>query len=296
MVNLLWIWRDPTSLTSIQAIHASSLSNLLAVAGKNGLITLFKVECKEMKTSVELVHQWNVGSRPWSIWVQDSSWIAIGTNGVNPIVLYRLKKETNCRPEDEPIRLSAGTTKVTSVYALQSRSLANGVCQLLAGCYDGVLRLYHVDLALFSSRKQQQQQMKQPILPQRQMRDRFDPSAIYCLSLNVGFNSQQIAAGTARHGVCKFFQASDNQTSREEEEKQSWSIFAAHPSQSPTYSLVGQYNRLFGVTDAIFWQIDLRYNAADVSTTTTSFDLQDRQTLAFYRHGDMYLDRTQWPM
>jgi len=283
IVNLVWIWRDITCSTSIQSMHASSSSGLLAIAGKNGNVALFRLALKESNVQANLVEHWSVGSRPWSVWVEGSSWLAVGTNGSEPIILFPLEEQT-CKT-GYPIRLSTGRTKWTSVYAMQSR-LIEGKCHLLAGCYDGTLRDYNVDLVL-SRHYSAKSPPSELLLPSSQYRDRFDPSAIYCLSAGVGQGGQDIAAGTARHGVCKFFRITA--PLREEE---SWSMFAAHPCESPTYSIVGQYNRLFGVTDAIFWQLDTRTAAV---FSPPSDGRSDQKTMAFYRHGDMIIDRTSWP-
>jgi len=274
LVNLVWLWRDTTTSTSIQAMHACPFSGLLAIAGKNGSIALFKFNLsKGFKTAIDLLEQWSVGSRPWSVWINQSAWLAVGVSDIEPVLLYPLHEVTG-RP-GLAIHLGTSSAKVTSVYALQIKTIA-GKCTLLAGCYDGVLREYNIDEALASPQT--------TILPQSQLRDRFDPSAIYCLCVGIGQGGgKDVAAGTARHGVCKVFRSTGV-------ESDSWSMFAAHPSQSPTYSLVGQHDRLFGVTDALFWQIDLRPGIPPAPT-----EGRGHHTLAFYQHGDMILEKSRCP-
>lgn len=273
-VNLVWLWRDLTTSTSIQAMHGCPSSGLLAIAGKNGSMALFKcVLQKGVKASFDLLIQWKVDSRPWSVWVHESQWLAIGVSDVEPVLLYPLQEGSSRL--GTAIHLGTSSARATSVYALQTKMVA-GRCTLLAGCYDGVLREYNITEALLFP-------PRTSILPQRQLRDRFDPSAIYSLCLGVGQRGEDVAAGTARYGVCKVFRSTGV-------ESDSWSMFAAYPSQSPTYSIVGQHDRLFGVTDALFWQIDLRPGVAPAPS-----DGQDNHTLALYKHGDMVLEKSRCP-
>ena len=268
VVNLVWLYNMPTT---VQSMHACPASGLLAVGAKSGDISLFSVRVKAGRLGVSMVHEWSMGSRPWSVLIQGSQWLAIGTNGVEPIIIYSLTEST-CKPASA-VRLSVGTAKWTSVYALASYAAGH----LLAGCYDGTLRQYNVGAAL--------EGVEAAMDPNYQLRDRFDPSAIYCLSLGLGHDGREIAAGTARHGVCKFFRNGEGQV-----EHDSWSLFAAHPCRSPTYSIVGQRDRLFGVTESAFWQIDLR------PAPPLRASEQDAHTLAYYRHGEMVIDRTSWPV
>jgi hypothetical protein len=275
MVNLVWLW---TETSSIQAMHACSSSGLLAIASKRGSVALFNYSLQGRKgIKVRLLEQWSTGSRPWSVLICEK-WLAIGVSDVEPVLFYPLQDNSH-RPE-QTIRLATGNPKTTSAYALQTKTVA-GRTMLLAGCYDGVLRSYDVDALLSLSLQETN------LLPQEQMRDRFDPSAIYCLCVGIGQRGEDVAAGTARHGVCKVFRSTDV-------ESDSYSMFAAHPSQSPTYSVVGQYDRLFGVTDSQFWQIDLRPAAFLISVDKQQQRQrqQDRQTLAFYRHGEMILEES----
>jgi WD40 repeat protein len=283
VINLVWYWKDMARATSIQSMHASPSSGILAVAGKKGNIALFHTGVKGGNIQVDLIEHWNIGSRPWSIWVEEAKWLAVGSEGLEPVILYPLHSHTY-KPGKSIRLLTSAKPKSTSVYALNTNR-SSGKAVLLAGCYDGTLRLYDVEAAFRGS-------TKATLAPLSLHSDRFDPSAIYCLTTDVGINGQMVAAGTARHGVCRFFQTAPT-AQREEEEEESWSMFGTESSQSPTYSLAGQFNRLFGVTDAVFWQVDVRPVPPTFSLSKDSRGQRDVK--AYYRHGEMIIDHTRWP-
>ena len=93
---------------------------------------------------------------------------------------------------------------------------------------------------------------------------------------------------------------------RSDIERPGWSMFAAHPSQSPTYSLAGNIDRIFGVTDQKLWQVDLRIGAGHIDqinlndqliklNKTKEYELE-KGKLAYYRHSDMLLEHSELPI
>lgn len=223
-VNLAWICRDfQMAGVSIQAMHASPKSNLLAIAAKDGTIVLFRISSKRVQNrrtlQVKLVDQWSIGCRPWSIWVQGNKWLTIGINADEPILVYALDHKTS--RATKVCRLGLERPHKTSVYAMQGSRDADGREHLLAGCFDGVLRRYDM-LAVLS-----RSPSLSAVRPVWHNRDRFDPSPIYCILDGVDQGGSAVACGTARHGICKFYQTTSPQV-----EEESWSLFAADQSHS----------------------------------------------------------------
>lgn len=322
-VNLAWYWRDLMSTDGIQSMTSCPDSGLLAICSKRGDVWLLSVARSRQRNSkrtldVRPIHHWSVQTRIWSACFggrvqgrSSASWLAIGTASAEGILLFALDPISHL-----PSLANTLSCNRISVYALKADvGRQVGDDHLFAGCYDGKLRLFNISKAL----------ERGEVGPARIMSDRFDSSAIYCLCLGVGQGGRQIAAGTARHGIVKIFDptpalqagrvvqrqtAKANDNAEEDAESEGWSIFAAHPSRSPTYALAGQHDRLFGVTDQKLWQIDLRLRRTGKPVRSTKDsqhvirrldesdghdDNNGEGTLAYYLHRDMILATSRIP-
>lgn len=325
-VHLAWFWPDQmNSNVIIQTLASCPNSGLLAICGKQGEVWLVSVRKRESVRQHKVAHgaldirplsYWKVEDRIWSACFAKTStshgypsWIAIGTGGREGVLIYSLKASL-------PERIATLHCNGRSIYSIKTDNMkcSGGISQILhAGCFDGKLRTFDVTKAISIKETNAVSVMY----------DKYDPSAMYCLLTGTGQDGMQIAAGTARHGVVKMFDVREalNCTNQEENttklpdknnaidmpdiERQGWSMFAAHPSRSPTYSLAGGFDRIFGVTDQKLWQVDLRNRAGDLDQISSSTQLvnvkakkdyeMEKGKLAYYRHSDMLLEHSNLP-
>lgn len=332
-IHLTWFWTDlMNSGVAIQTLASCPNSGLLAICAKQGDVWLLSIQKRQTtihqkrhkagSLEVRAISQWKVSHRIWSACFAKvssnkgpqrfPSWLAIGTASREGIFIYSLRSESS----ECVATLHCDGASIYSIKAVEidcGENFENGhkiegkLDEILfAGCYDGKLRTFNASKAIEGN----------ALNAMSTMQDKYDPSAIYCLLTGTGQDGMQIAAGTARHGVVKMFDLREAIREKDREnsandlpipasERQGWSLFAAHPSRSPTYSLAGNFDRLFGVTDQKIWQIDLR-NGADQNDQmiwndqivkvkeTKDYEL-DRGKLAYYRHSDMLLEHSYLP-
>lgn len=231
------------------------------------------------------------------------------------------------RPPGSPISL-LGSGRPTSVFALSTPPPNSPLSPslLFAGFYDGAVRAY--DLRLPSTKAQLSACLN--------VSEKLDASPVYSLALGGG-GGTHVLAGTARHGLLKIWDmrrssassdlivaAQDDGKTASEDDDRGWSLFAAHPAESPTYAVVADHSRVWGTTDRKVWQLDFSPRSATAtleSTTASSPSLDaggqvgyprgparfrkglkelrsdagyasELGRLAFYRHSDMVLDTT----
>lgn len=125
--------------------------------------------------------------------------------------------------------------------------------------------------------------------PIRRYTDRYDPSAVYSITLGVGPRSASFAIGTARHGNVKVFSVHDDAQQQQQRQQQQmveiddefsqhtvqsqqssaaepkrrvregYNLFCpAPPADTPTYSIVGEHGRLFCAGQGRVWELDAR--------------------------------------
>lgn len=336
-VHLIWFWHDlMDSGIAIQTLTSCPDSGLLAICGKQGDVWLLSVRKTQTARQHKVTHEalnvrplsyWKVNGRVWSACfakIESSfrypTWVAIGTGSREGILIYSLTSDLTKTPE----RIARLHCDGVSIYSIKTARVncRESVRQVLyAGCFDGKLRTFDVIRAIETDDSSAMSMMY----------DKYDPSAMYCLLTGVGQDGTQIAAGTARHGVVKMFDVREafkcieedkNNQEVEKEivsnadqrdsgnipdiERQGWSMFAAHPSQSPTYSLAGNFDRIFGVTDQKLWQVDLRNGASHIDQITWNDQLVklnaakeyelEKGKVAYYRHSDMLLEHSNLPL
>lgn len=334
-IHLIWFWPDlMDSGIVIQTLASCTNSGLLAICGKQGDVWLISVQKRQTAgrrkvvqgaLDVQPLSYWKTNDRIWSacfaqITMSDRRppWIAIGTGSCEGVLVYSLTTKS-------PERFASLYCDGVSIYSIKTASMKNNKSirhVLYAGCFDGKLRTFDVTKAINANDSNALSVMY----------DKYDPSAMYCLLTGIGQDGMQIAAGTARHGVVKMFDVREavkdtkrdkNNQEREKEiihkedasliaqcipdiERQGWSMFAAHPSRSPTYSLAGNIDRIFGVTDQKLWQVDLRIGAGHIDQInlndqliklieTKEYELE-KGKLAYYRHSDMLLEHSKLPI
>ncbi|PWN33710.1 uncharacterized protein FA14DRAFT_156394 [Meira miltonrushii] len=323
-VHLAWFWPDHlNSSVTIQTLASCPDSGLLAVCGKQGEVWLLSIRKRQPLRQHKVAHgtldirglsHWKVNERIWSACFAKTKtshkcppWIAIGTGGREGVLIYSLKTKI-------PECIATLHCNGRSIYSIKTDSMKcnEGISDILyAGCFDGKLRTFDVTKAIHTNESNAVSVMY----------DKYDPSAMYCLLTGIGQDGMQIAAGTARHGVVKMFDVREafkctedtakppdqnNSLDTLDIERQGWSLFAAHPSRSPTYSLAGDFDRIFGVTDQKLWQVDLRNRAGHINQMTSSDQLVKANTkkeyelekgkLTYYRHSDMLLEHSNLPI
>lgn len=345
-VELVWLSQELVGKASIQTMHACRSSGLLAILSKQGDVWLLATHpSRKVGRNCQVLQHWSVGGgRPWSVTFggdATTAWLAIGSR--KGLVVYKLDEDRIVGS----VALDSGRSAVYALHTAPDRITTKCTAEsgasrhtLFAGCYDGVLRQYDLSSFLLAETGSETDDACK-LAPVRELRDRFDPSAIYCLCGGIGPRGQSVAAGTARHGAVKIFDPAawpEQQSSRSSErtvetaqngnltvvsdpkvaqrrlaaaavgdgadakrerecerDAEGWTIFAAHPSRSPTYSLVGQHDRLFGVTDSKIWQIDLRPRPLQQHGQRPTNIHGAAPTLAFYRHTDQILDISRPP-
>ncbi|SPO23984.1 uncharacterized protein UTRI_03475_B [Ustilago trichophora] len=252
-----------------------------------------------------------VATRAWSV-LLGQAWVAVGITGEHAVYLYPCTRSESGTELKEPFYV-ANTGQRTSVYAMATAPAKSGIpgFLLFAGFYDGVVRVYDTrqlhseadamdmqDLnealhPTLNRNGQRRRRIRKELDPIAIFREDYDTDAIYSLSF-AGPNFDLLVVGGARHAKIRTFDVSSlsaydvpllsapiaAEGRKDEERGGDWTAFALPSTDSPQYGVVGDADRVIGVTDSKLWWFDFGLPLLDEDAE----EVEHR--VAFFRHRD----------
>lgn len=172
-----------------------------------------------------------LSNKPWST-LAAPGWVAVGQAGTEPLSVYAMVSSGELDPL--PRRFSATEDKSTSIYGLALLTPST----LLAACYDSTVQLY--DLRANDS------------VPSLSLADPWSDDACYSISTG-GPGQHYVAVGTARHAAIRLC---DLRSPSNPVSSGGATLFARKKERSPTYGVVLEYSRVYGVSERNTFVID----------------------------------------
>ncbi|SPO24207.1 uncharacterized protein UTRI_03475 [Ustilago trichophora] len=255
-------------------------------------------------------------TRAWSV-LLGPTWVAVGMTGEHAVYLYPFTRSESGMELKEPYYV-ANTGQHTSVYAMATASAGSNIPEFLlfAGFYDGVVRVYDTrqlhtepdamdmqDLnealspLLNGNYQRRRRRVRKELDPIAIFREDYDTDAIYSLTF-AGPQSNLLIVGGARHSKVRIFDVSSlreydvpllsapagvqGRKKGAEEERGDWTAFALANTDSPQYGVVGNADRIIGVTDRKLWWFDFGLPLLERDVERD----EDAGKVAFFRHRD----------
>ncbi|KAJ9474381.1 hypothetical protein PHBOTO_004460 [Pseudozyma hubeiensis] len=210
------------------------------------------------------------------------AWVAVGITAEHVVYIYPLSQGDGGIGLREPFRV-ASTGQRTSVYAMATPPPGSSLPSFLlfVGFYDGVIRVYDTRQLQADSEqgswnmndlrdalpisdapdRPRRRRINRQLDPIAIWREEYDTDAIYSLSFG-GPNATLMVAGGARHAKVRVFDVGvlagyDVPLLGEAGGRRwDWTGFALRSTDSPVYGVVGQADRVVGVTDRRVWWLD----------------------------------------
>lgn len=269
-------------------------------------------------------------TRAWSVLLGSSTdarkqrtgrdWVAVGLTAEHAVYIYPLDRTEGTLQLIEPFYV-ASTGQRTSVYAMATPPSSSSLPPFLlfVGFYDGVVRVYdtrqmHPDdesmnmqslhEALPAGRngaRPRRRRIPHELHPIARFRDTYSTDAIYSLSFG-GTHADRLVVGGARFAQVRVFDVSSlagydvpllAPPDGAGIEGKDWTAFAVPGADSPLYRVVGEADRLVGVTDKTIWSFDFGAPLLEAAKGREEVDgkgeaqgKRDDGTVAFFRHRD----------
>ncbi|KAF6766880.1 F-box domain protein [Kalmanozyma brasiliensis GHG001] len=268
-------------------------------------------------------------TRAWSVLLGSSTdtrkqkaggdWLAVGLTAEHAVYIYPLDHRDGVQLE-EPFYV-ASTGQRTSVYAMATPPATSSLPSFLlfVGFYDGVVRVYdtrqtHPDDGSMSMQslhealpvgtngaRPRRRHVPHELHPIAHFRDTYSTDAIYSLSFG-GTHADRLVVGGARFAQVRVFDVSSlagydvpllAPSDGAGGEGKDWTAFAVPGADSPLYCVVGEADRLVGVTDKTIWSFDFGAPLLEAAKGRKGSDekgeakdKRDDGTVAFFRHRD----------
>lgn len=203
--------------------------------------------------SSDIYSEIHLHTKSWAshISVESSPYAALGTTSPTPLAIYPIT-ESSLSPL--PATVLSSVSSGFANLSVQESSAVYGICDppitfpgapgqlLIAGWYDGIVRLYDLRSPSSSPRFVDNQTHTTPVLrPVISMCDPWSTEPIYTVAAGGG-EGHTVAAGSARHSVATIWDMRNT--------RNGWSVYAPGNDSSPVYSVIIEHSRLFGATQS----------------------------------------------
>ncbi|SAM85805.1 uncharacterized protein UBRO_07145 [Ustilago bromivora] len=255
---------------------------------------------------------------------EDQRWVAVGIMADPAVYIYPIRQSQSGKGVElgEAWRI-ASTGERMSVYAMATPPPGSllPAFLLFVGFYDGVVRVYDTRQlhprstaegegeieALNGALTQltlngtpRRRRIRRELNPIAVFREEFDADAIYSLSFG-GPQGTMVVVGGARHAKVRVFDAEmlsgydlpllsapvGVEGERQGSRGGDWTAFALHSTDSPVYGVVGEAERVVGVTDRRIWWFDL---APPLCAAIEGKDGKgEGGRVAYFKHKDVIL-------
>lgn len=247
--------------------------------------------------------------RAWSILLSPTaSFVAIGATGEHAVHLYPLSSAPDEMQLGEPWYV-ASTGQRTSAYALATAPAESPIPDFLlfVGFYDGIVRVYDTrpidssppleeelsELSLNEAPPRRPRKIRRELNPIAVFNEDFDSDAIYSLTF-AGPRGTLLVVGGARHSKVKVFDVGVlegydlpmlSAPGGEGRGKKGgdWTAFAVQSTDSPQYGVVGEGERVVGVTQGRVWWFDF---GRPILQGEEGAKGEEERDVAYFRHVD----------
>ncbi|CDR99923.1 hypothetical protein [Sporisorium scitamineum] len=252
----------------------------------------------------------SASTRAWSVLLgsctntlqpeRKADWVAVGITAEHAVYIYPLSRQNGKLELEEPFYVASKGQR-TSVYAMATPPASSTLPSFLlfVGFYDGVVRVYDTrqlqndafpnndggdeQSAANGTRRRRVRRELDPIAI---FREDYDTDAVYSLSFG-GPRAEMLIIGGSRHAKVRVFDASSlagydvpllSAPDAAAGLKRDWTAFALPSTHSPLYGVVGEADRLVGVTDRKLWWFDFGAPLLD--------DQEQGESVAYFKHAN----------